>query len=183
MRGVDSQGGATPMPLVREAFPESAHVPHEELLEWSCDEREWLDNRLKRHGTLLFRGFKCLRQTEDIQAEMEVMSEQLLDYSGGNTPRSAVQCRIVTSTDAPAHLTIGVHREMSYLERSFADRSEISVEDLNAMRRVRDETMVMFDWQVGDLMICDDKLVSHGRRPHEPPRKILAAMDSDRPIG
>jgi len=347
MHGIDSSEGGTPLPLVLEALPESADVPRSELLEWIREERDWLENRLHVHGAILFRGFKCLKGADDFQAVMQAVSEQLLDYAGGNTPRSAVQGKIVTSTDAPAHLTIGMHQEMSYLEPSpqfpdptpdkvaffcevapggggqtpicdmrvvykrlpaelvrkfedkgivftrqlpetkeagyevtwqtvlgsadrkeaqafaekrgwridwtddngarvyqkpspvvthhrvtgekvwfnqahllhkafapwtgdflgttpeqkeeaaklrdglskrfyfhttFADGSEIPVEDLKTIRQVLDETRVMFDWQAGDLLICDNKLVSHGRQPYQPPRKILAALASDRPI-
>jgi alpha-ketoglutarate-dependent taurine dioxygenase len=347
MRGTNGNRGATPLPLILEALPESADVPRSELLEWITEERDWLENRLHRHGALLFRGFHALKNAEDFQAVMQVLSEQLLDYAGGNTPRSAVEGKIVTSTDAPAHLTIGLHQEMSYLEPSpqfpdptpdkvaffcevapggggqtpicdmrlvykrlpadlarrfeekgivftrqlpdtkeagyevtwptvlgsadraeaesfatkrgwriewtddggarvyqkpspvvtkhrvtgekvwfnqahllhkafapwtgdflgtspeqkqeaarqrerlskrfflhttHADGSEIQVSDLETIRRVLDETMVMFDWQAGDLLICDNKLVSHGRQPYQPPRKILAALASDRPI-
>jgi hypothetical protein len=69
-----------------------------------------------------------------------------------------------------------------FFHTTFADGSEIPVDDLKTIRKVLDETLVMFDWQAGDLLICDNKLVSHGRQPYQPPRKILAALASDRPI-
>ena len=63
-----------------------------------------------------------------------------------------------------------------------ADGSEIRLEDLECIRRVITETMVMFDWQVSDVLVCDNKLVSHGRQPYQPPRTILAALANDRPL-
>ena len=86
MHGIDSSEGGTPLPLVLEALPESADVPRGELLEWIREERDWLENRLHVHGAILFRGFKCLQSADDFQAVMQAVSEQLLDYAGGNTP-------------------------------------------------------------------------------------------------
>jgi len=50
--------------------------------------------------------------------------------------------------------------------------------DLESIHQVITETKVMFDWQVNDLLVCDNKLMAHGRQPYQPPRRILAA---DRP--
>ncbi|HMP05570.1 MAG TPA: TauD/TfdA family dioxygenase, partial [Lacipirellulaceae bacterium] len=66
-----------------------------------------------------------------------------------------------------------------FYHSTHADGSEISVEDLETIRKTIDDTMTMFDWKVGDLLICDNKLVSHGRQPYTPPRKILAALAAD----
>lgn len=332
------------LPFVVQAFPETADVSRDELLDWIARERDWLDNQLHAHGAILFRGFRALRTAEDFEAVMLQLSTELLDYAGGHTPRSAVKGKVVSSTDAPAHLTIGLHQEMSYLEpspnfpdptpdkvaffcqvapggggqtpicdmrlvyqrlpaeliRRFEERglvltrqlpetkevgyeatwptvlgspdrseaeklaekrgwriewtddggarvfhnpspvvmthrvtgdkvwfnqahllhkafapwtgdflgstpeqkreaerlrsrlsgrfflhsmhavgSEIQVEDLKCIRSVIAETMVMFDWQVSDILVCDNKLVSHGRQPYQPPRTILAVLAND----
>lgn len=334
----------TPLPLVIEAKPEKANIPREELLHWIGENRQEFETKLQKHGAILFRGFKSLTGAEDFEAVMKAVSHTLLDYAGGTTPRSAVSGKIVSSTDAPAQMTIGLHQEMSYLEPSaafpdptpdkvaffceiepggagqtpicdmrvvlerlpkdlvdrfeakgliltrqlpftkeaghevtwptmfgtsdkqeaeafaekrgwriewtddggvrvyqkpspttkshrvtgekiwfnqahllhkeyapwkgdflgstpeqqeeanrrrpefskrffyhstHADGSEIMVSDLETIRRTIDETMTMFDWKAGDLLICDNKLVSHGRQPYSPPRKILAALAAD----
>ena len=330
--------------FVIEAKPGKADVPRDELLAWMGENLQWLEERLHKHGAILFRGFKSLRGPEDFEAVMKVVSHTLLDYAGGTTPRSAVSGKIVSSTDAPAHMTIGQHQEMSYLEPSeafpdptpdkvaffceitpggggqtplcdmrrvleklpkdlvkrfedkglmltrqlpetkeqgyevtwptmfgtsdrkeaeafaakrgwrlewtddggvrvfqkpspttkshratgekiwfnqahllhreyapwkgdflgwspeqkaeadrlrpalskrffyhstHADGSEISVADLETIRRTIDDTTTMFFWRAGDLLICDNKLVSHGRQPYTAPRKILAALAAD----
>jgi alpha-ketoglutarate-dependent taurine dioxygenase len=334
------------LPFVIQATPESADVSQYELLDWIVAERTWLDGQLHNHGALLLRGFRSLRASEDFEDVMRRVSTELLDYAGGHTPRTAVQGKIVSSTDAPCHLMIGLHQEMSYLEPSpsfpdptpdqvaffclvapggggqtpicdmrlvyqrlpadlvhrfedkgliltrrlpetkeagyeatwptvlgatdrgeaekfaakrgwrvewtsdggacvfhkpspvvkthrlsgervwfnqahllhkayapwttdflgaspeqkreadrlrprlsnrfffhstHADGSEILISDLECIRRTIAETMVMFDWQVHDLLICDNKLVAHGRQPYQPPRTILAALANDRP--
>jgi alpha-ketoglutarate-dependent taurine dioxygenase len=334
----------TTLPFVIEARTEKADISRDEFLAWVGQNRQWIDEKLRKHGAVLFRGFRSLKGAEDFEAVMKAASHTLLDYAGGTTPRSAVSGKIVSSTDAPPHLTIGLHQEMSYLEPSpsfpdptpdkvaffceiepggggqtpicdmrvvlqklpqdlverfeskgliltrqlpetkeagyevtwptmfgtadrgeaeafaakrgwqlawsddggvrvyqkpspttkrhrvtgekiwfnqahllhkeyapwngdflgpspeqkaeadrlrpamskrffyqstHADGSEIRVDDLETIRQTIDETMTMFDWKAGDLLICDNKLVSHGRQPYTPPRKILAALAAD----
>jgi hypothetical protein len=344
----DSTSGKGSLPLVVTASVEGASASRNEVLDWIAAEKQWLETQLHLHGAILFQGFRALCTAEDFEAVMRLMSHELLDYTGGHTPRSGVSGKVVTSTDAPCHLTIGQHQEMSYLEPSaeipdptpdkvaffcqvapggggqtplcdmrvvyrrlpselvarfeskglkltrrlpetkeagyeatwptvlgstdrreaqlfaerrgwrvewtddggayvhqrpspavtthrvtgekvwfnqahllhkhyapwttdflgsnpeqkleaerqrprlsrrfffhttHADGSEIQISDLECIRRVIDETMVMFDWQVSDLLICDNKLVAHGRQPFQPPRKILAALAADRARG
>jgi hypothetical protein len=69
-----------------------------------------------------------------------------------------------------------------YYHSTHADGSEIRVSDLECIRRVIADTMVMFDWQASDLLVCDNKLCAHGRQPYTPPRRILAALATDRPL-
>jgi len=58
----------------------------------------------------------------------------------------------------------------------FGDGSPIPVAMLDAVRQtVRDEIR-LFQWQRGDLLMIDNMLVCHGRRPFTPPRKILVSM-------
>jgi alpha-ketoglutarate-dependent taurine dioxygenase len=72
-------------------------------------------------------------------------------------------------------------KDRFFYHSTHADGSEISLSDLNCIRRVVVEQMVMFDWQRGDVLLIDNKLVAHGRQPYQPPRKILAALLADIP--
>jgi hypothetical protein len=96
-----------------EATPASSDVPRDEVLDWIAQDRNWLEDELHIHGAILLRGFRTLRTAEDFEAAMKRIAPELLDYTGGRTPRSAIHGKIVTSTDAPCHLTIGLHQEMS----------------------------------------------------------------------
>lgn len=58
----------------------------------------------------------------------------------------------------------------------FADGCEIEVSMLNTIREISGENMVLFDWEVGDLLVADNLLVSHGRLPFSGPRKIIVGM-------
>lgn len=330
-----------------EARPEAANVPLDELLDWIEENTAWREEELHRTGAMLFRGFAAIRTAEDFAALAQRIAPEILDYAGGTTPRSLVTGKIVTSTDAPRHVVIGLHQEMSYLAPSpafpdptpdkvmffcatapggggqtpiadmravyrklprelidrfeqkgglvlhrklptkkkygfevtwstafgttdcvememiakqngwsmswskddgleishqpspitlthrvtrekvwfnqahllhksvapwtsawlgpglpqrlkarvlqpfikgrffyhstHADGSEISLSDLECIRHTLAEEMVLFDWQRGDVLLIDNKLVSHGRQPYQPPRTIYAALLADVP--
>jgi hypothetical protein len=58
----------------------------------------------------------------------------------------------------------------------FGDDTPIDVAMLDAVRRTVAGEMRLFPWQEGDLLMVDNMLVCHGRRPFEPPRTILVSM-------
>ena len=115
--GNDS-GRAHPLPLVIEARPQAADLPLKELLDWMTATTLWREQQLHASGAILLRGFKALRSAEDFAAIAERSAPELMDYAGGTTPRSVVSGKVVSSTDAPRHLVIGLHQEMSYLAPS-----------------------------------------------------------------
>jgi alpha-ketoglutarate-dependent taurine dioxygenase len=111
-------GNPSQLPFVVEACKESVDTPLNDLLDWLVQTKVWREEQLHRAGAVLFRGFSAIRTAEDFAQVAERMAPELLDYAGGTTPRSAVSGKIVTSTDAPRHVVIGLHQEMSYLSPS-----------------------------------------------------------------
>src|SRR5262245_42186922 len=111
-------GHLHPLPLVIEACLESAAIPLNDLLDWITDTKQWREDQLHCYGALLLRDFRALRSAQDFEAVAQRIAPELLDYAGGTTPRTAVSGKIVTSTDAPPHVLIGLHQEMSYLAPS-----------------------------------------------------------------
>lgn len=58
----------------------------------------------------------------------------------------------------------------------FGDGAAIEEEDLAEIRRVTWEESVSFSWSTGDLLMLDNHIMAHGRRPFEGSRRILVAM-------
>jgi alpha-ketoglutarate-dependent taurine dioxygenase len=70
----------------------------------------------------------------------------------------------------------GGREELMPQTATFGDGTPIDVAMLDAVREtVRQETSV-FSWQRGDLLMVDNMLVCHGRRPFTGPRNILVSM-------
>ncbi len=58
----------------------------------------------------------------------------------------------------------------------FGDGSSLRVQDLQCIREAMVAEERIFTWQTGDVLLCDNFLVMHGRQPYSGDRKILAAM-------
>ena len=83
------------------------------LPQWATTNRDFIRQRLQRHGGILFRGFD-VNSVNEFELFLQSLTGDLLDYSYRSTPRSQVSGRIYTSTEYPAHQTIPLHNEMSY---------------------------------------------------------------------
>jgi alpha-ketoglutarate-dependent taurine dioxygenase len=58
----------------------------------------------------------------------------------------------------------------------YGDGSLIPSEDLAEVRRALDSATVAFVWQAGDVLLLDNMLIAHGRRPYRGTRRILTAL-------
>jgi alpha-ketoglutarate-dependent taurine dioxygenase len=59
---------------------------------------------------------------------------------------------------------------------TYGDGGEIEVSDLKQIRHVVQSAEVLFPWQAGDIMVIDNIIAMHGRKPYQGPRKVLVAM-------
>lgn len=58
----------------------------------------------------------------------------------------------------------------------YGDGSPIADKDLAAIRDAYQAEMVDVAWERGDVLLLDNMLIAHGRRPYTPPRRVLVAM-------
>ena len=58
----------------------------------------------------------------------------------------------------------------------YGDGSRIETSVLDEIREIYRAATISFPWQVGDILMLDNFLASHGREPFVGPRKILVAM-------
>ena len=58
----------------------------------------------------------------------------------------------------------------------FGDGSEIDEGALSHIRAVYDKEMLTFPWRRGDVLILDNMLTAHGRKPYRGPRQIVVGM-------
>jgi len=107
------------MPLLVEPGEDVPASP-DGLGSWAIEHRHDLDAWLHRHGAVLLRGFG-IGGPEEFRAVVAAVCPHLLDYVGGDSPRSSVADQVYTSTEFPPHLEIGLHNELSYT-RSWPDR-------------------------------------------------------------
>jgi alpha-ketoglutarate-dependent taurine dioxygenase len=69
-----------------------------------------------------------------------------------------------------------VKEEDLYHSCTFGDGSPIGEEDLTEIRRALDAAAVEFPWRKRDVLLVDNILVAHGRKPFSGARRILVAM-------
>ncbi|MEM8778779.1 MAG: TauD/TfdA family dioxygenase, partial [Cyanobacteria bacterium P01_G01_bin.49] len=119
------------------------------LAVWSQHNIAWIEHKLLKHGGILFRGFQLKKVTE-FQKFMQEISNNLLDYSYGSTPRSYVEEKIYTSTEYPADYHIILHNEMSYSRY----------------------------WPMKIAFFCIKKALKGGETPIADSRKVLARIDT-----
>jgi alpha-ketoglutarate-dependent taurine dioxygenase len=55
----------------------------------------------------------------------------------------------------------------------WGDGSEIDAETIGIVNDIVEQHAVQFDWQEGDVLVVDNMLCAHGRRPFSGPRRIL----------
>lgn len=59
---------------------------------------------------------------------------------------------------------------------SYGDGTPIEPETIESIRDAYKAERVCFPWQVGDVLLIDNMLVSHAREPYSGPRRIAVAM-------
>ena len=90
---------------------------------WAASNRSLIEEKLLKHGALLFRGFR-IDSVDDFESFAVALSGPLLEYKERSSPRSQIKPNIYTSTDYPADRSIFLHNENSY-QRQLADEDPL----------------------------------------------------------
>ncbi len=102
--------GAVPLPLVIRAAPaEDASA----LVRRLAEETAWINEKLLRHGALLYRNFGVLSDAQ-FEPVCRALSPELKLYVEGNSPRDHTSAAVYTATNYPSEFDISMHSELSY---------------------------------------------------------------------
>jgi alpha-ketoglutarate-dependent taurine dioxygenase len=84
-----------------------------DLISWSSNNREFIEQQLLQHGAILFRNCQ-IDSAAKFEQFITASCDEALEYSYRSSPRTQVGNRIYTSTDYPADRSIFPHNENSY---------------------------------------------------------------------
>jgi alpha-ketoglutarate-dependent taurine dioxygenase len=84
----------------------------------------------------------------------------------------------ISSLGAAARQTLAASFTDAELPRNsfYGDGSAIALADLDEVREVYRRESVVFPWHEGDLLLLDNMLAAHGRRPYSGARRLLVGM-------
>jgi len=88
-------------------------APGVSLVGWAASQRQALEQKLLRHGAILFRNFG-IHTVDQFEQVIAALSPGALEYQFRASPRTRVGGNIYTSTDYPADQMIFPHNEHSY---------------------------------------------------------------------
>lgn len=106
------------LPLVIEPDCACGLGPNRESLIYLClHHKDFLHEKILRHGALLLRGFPILTAPELAQFVRWFSGRETLDYVGGASPRIKLCNGVYTSTEYAPHVELSLHNELSYTYR------------------------------------------------------------------
>jgi alpha-ketoglutarate-dependent taurine dioxygenase len=83
------------------------------LINWSQQNREFIETELLKHGAILFRNFD-IKTADEFESLIAAICHEALEYRYRASPRTQVSGNIYTSTDYPAEQSIFPHNEHAY---------------------------------------------------------------------
>lgn len=93
--------------------PKGDQPTYDEFLQLLQANRADIQQALLKHGALLFRGFP-IKNADNFTKVVESLNfGNLVNYIGGDSPRSKVTSKVYTSTETPPSFRIPLHQELS----------------------------------------------------------------------
>jgi len=89
-------------------------VPELSLPDWTRNNREFIEDLLRKHGALLFRSFR-MKGVADFQEYLDATAVELMNYMESATPRTELSEKVYTSTEFPPNQHISLHNELTYV--------------------------------------------------------------------
>lgn len=101
----------------------------------------------------------------DRSGEMIWTNQAVSWHIGGLVPQMAERMRKIYKTDErmPKHATYG-------------DGTAIPADVVSHILETLRTQEVVFNWRLGDVMLCDNQRIAHGRRPFTGERRVLVAL-------
>ena len=137
------------------------------------------DDRAKVEAILTARGAEFQWRTDGTLHVTEVIDPIVTHPRSGDAVFfSQAHLWHVSSLDKKTRdaLLKVVGEDKLYHSCTFGDGSPISDDDLGEIRRSFDAATIAFPWRQGDVLVVDNLLVAHGRRPFKGERRVLVAM-------
>jgi alpha-ketoglutarate-dependent taurine dioxygenase len=101
------------LPLTIEPLSQDKEESSEVLMAWYAANRDFVEKQLLIHGAVLFRRFG-VKSAGAFARFVRSVSNNLLSYVDGNSPRTKLAAGIYTSTEYPPEFFISLHNELSY---------------------------------------------------------------------
>lgn len=102
------------LPYVLE--PVNRNITKEQFFDAVSHNQAYLKEKLKTIGGLLFRNFPTDHHSDFATVIRKLGIGDLMDYVGGDSPRTKVSDGIYTSTEAPPSIKIPLHNELSFVK-------------------------------------------------------------------
>lgn len=84
-----------------------------ELCSWLQEHRDQVDNLLRQHKGIWFRGFPDLQTVDDFHNAVTSLDYATMEYVGGAAVRTQLTSRIFTANESPSSENIPFHHEMA----------------------------------------------------------------------
>lgn len=97
-------------------------------------------------------------------------------FAGPGAPAPQLRCLAPGMPPAILARILALPKDELPYYACYGDGAEIEASVLEEIHAVFEAEAVAIPWQAGDLMVLDNMLASHGRRPYQGARRILAAL-------